>query len=50
MQEVHRQEREPSRASAKLGQDLSMGHEGVARQEQQAGPMVVVVVVVEPEV
>jgi hypothetical protein len=47
MQEVHQREREPSRASAKLGQGLSTGHEGVSRQEQQVGPMVVVL---EPEV
>jgi hypothetical protein len=47
MQEVHQREREPSRASAKLGQGLSTGHEGVARQEQQEGPMVVVL---EPKV
>jgi hypothetical protein len=47
MQEVHQREMEPSMASAKLGQDLSTGHEGVARQEQQVGLMVVVL---EPEV
>jgi hypothetical protein len=47
MQEVHQREREASRASAKLGQGLSTRHEGVTRQEQQEGLMVVVL---EPKV
>ena len=43
MKVVHQLEKEPTKALAKLGQDPSMDRGEGARQEQLAGPTVVVV-------
>ena len=43
MKAVHQLEKEPTKASARLGQGPSMGRGEGARQEQLVGPMVVAV-------